>query len=85
LAVFTRRRPLRHSARRLRFERLPGLGENRWLAGSCLKATKDHADIKRIELRRAPEAQMPRRLNTDRAVDHEVVLRIQSASKLPTP
>jgi hypothetical protein len=35
---------------------LPGLGENRWLAGSCLKATKDHADIKRIEFDPAANA-----------------------------
>ena len=38
------------------FERLPGLGENRWLAGSWLKATKDHADIKRIEFDPAANA-----------------------------
>ena len=35
---------------------LPRTGENRWLAGSCLKATKDHADIKRIEFDPAANA-----------------------------
>jgi hypothetical protein len=34
----------------------PGLGENRRLAGSCLKATMDHAAIKRIEFDPAANA-----------------------------